>query len=120
MFFGSMGFKPVRTQREPPGTDRVLNWAAYGLYQDQKYHLLSAKEVTDKKILDRAASNRRYRATPKDKEAERQYEASEVGKETRGQYRASESGKDTRKLAMQVAPCRPRSLYQLQASPQVT
>jgi hypothetical protein len=50
MSFGSMVFTPDRTEREPPGTDRVLNWAAYGLYQDQSYHLLSAGEVApDKK-----------------------------------------------------------------------
>jgi hypothetical protein len=31
MFFGSMVFTPVRTESKPPGTDRVLNWAPYGL-----------------------------------------------------------------------------------------
>jgi hypothetical protein len=60
----------------------VLKWVAYGLYQDQKYHLLSAKEVADKKQLNRAASNRRYSASPKGKETRRQYAASEVGKES--------------------------------------
>jgi hypothetical protein len=97
MSFGSMVFKPVRTQREPPATDRVLNWAAYGLYQDQNYHLLSAKEVADKKILDSATSKRRYRASPKGKEIQRQYAASEVGKETRRQYAASEVGKESQR-----------------------
>jgi hypothetical protein len=58
MFFGSMVFKPVRAQRkQPPGTDRVLNWAAYGLWEDQNKHLLSDKEVADKKKLNKAASN---------------------------------------------------------------
>ena len=92
-----MVFTPVRTERKPPGTDRVLNWAAYGLYQDQNYHLLSAKEVADKKILDSATSKRRDRASPKGKEIQRQYAASEVGKETRRQYASSEVGKESQR-----------------------
>jgi hypothetical protein len=51
MFFGAMVFKPVRAEHQPPGTNRVLNWAAYGLYQEKSYHLLSAAEVADKKKL---------------------------------------------------------------------
>ena len=39
MFFGSMVFTPVRTESKPPGTDRVLNWAPYGLYQEQSYQV---------------------------------------------------------------------------------
>jgi hypothetical protein len=83
MFFGSMVFKPVRTQRRPPGTDRVLNWAAYGLWEDQLSHVLSDKEAADKKKLQ-AAANRRY-------------ETSEGGKETRRQYAASEGGKENQR-----------------------
>ena len=64
MFFGSMVFTPVRTESKPPGTDRVLNWAPYGLYQDQSYHLLSAEEVADKKKLNKDVANRRYREQP--------------------------------------------------------
>jgi hypothetical protein len=94
MFFGSMVFKPVRAQREPPGTDRVLNWAAYGLYQDQNYHLLSDKEVADKKKLDKAASNLLYSRSPKSKETMRRYRASEVGKEIKRRYEASDHGKE--------------------------
>jgi hypothetical protein len=89
MFFGSMVFKPVRTQRKPPGTDRVLNWAAYGLWDDQLSHVLSDKEVADKKKLKVASDEevgRRYRATPKGKEARRQY---------RRQYNDSEEGNTT-------------------------
>jgi hypothetical protein len=100
MPFGSMVFKPVRTQRHPPGTDRVLNWAAYGLWEDQLSHVLSDKEVADKKKLT-AAAMRRYRATPKGKEAHGRYRAlynaSEGGKETRRQYHASEGGKETKR-----------------------
>jgi hypothetical protein len=37
LFFGAMGFKPERaTKRQPPGTDKVLNWAAHGLYEEQE------------------------------------------------------------------------------------
>jgi hypothetical protein len=92
----------------------VLNWAAYGLYQDQSYHLLSAEEVADKKKLDKKASDRRYRATPKGKESirrnhllnnasevskqsKRQYAASDVGKESKRKYEASDVGKETKR-----------------------
>jgi hypothetical protein len=122
MFFGSMVFTPVRTDYKPPGTDRVLNWAPYGLYQDQSYHLLSAAEAADKKKLDREATlqrrndtMRRYRATEGGKQAhrryetsegrkrnKRQYQTSESGKRTQRQYRTSEGGKRTRTQADQV------------------
>jgi hypothetical protein len=94
MFFGSMVFTPDRTEREPPGTDRVLNWAAYGLYQDQSYHLISAEEVADKKKLDKNLTQARYSQTPKGKGAIRlfskQYEASEGRKE--GRYKRAATG----------------------------
>jgi hypothetical protein len=82
----------------------VLNWAPYGLYQDQSYHLLSAEEVADKKKLDKEASLARrkryklwYRATPNGKEKMSQYEASEVCKKSRRQYAASDVGKEKRR-----------------------
>jgi hypothetical protein len=99
MFFGSMVFTPVRTESKPPGTDRVLNWAPYGLYQDQLYHLLSAAEVADKKKLDRNVAQRRYRATPKGKETRRQYYASDAGQEKMSQYEASEGRKESKMQA---------------------
>jgi hypothetical protein len=84
----------------------VLNWAPYGLYQDQSYHLLSAEEVADKKKLDKEASLARrkryklwYRATPNGKEKMSQYEASEVCKKSRRQYAASDVGKEKRRQA---------------------
>jgi hypothetical protein len=97
LFFGSMVFTPVRTESKPPGTDRVLNWAPYGLYQEQSYHLLSAKEVADKKTLDKSVIGRRYRASPKGKEAIRRYNASEAGKQTSSKYEASEGRKQNRR-----------------------
>jgi hypothetical protein len=57
MFFGAMGFKPARTQ--PPGTNQLLNWAAHGLLEDQKPHVLFDEEVADKKEL-RAACKAAY------------------------------------------------------------
>jgi hypothetical protein len=45
----------------------VLNWAAYGLWEDQNKHLLSDKEVADKKKLSKRNSNLLYRSTPKGK-----------------------------------------------------
>jgi hypothetical protein len=36
LFFGAMVFKPSRQARRPPGTDQVLNWAAYGLWEKSK------------------------------------------------------------------------------------
>jgi hypothetical protein len=96
-----MVFTPVRTEREPSGTDRVPNWAAYGLYQEKSYHLLSDEEVADNKKLDKNLANRRYRASPKGKETERRYEgvpeASEGRKEGNRQYEASEGRKEGRK-----------------------
>jgi hypothetical protein len=86
MFFGSMVFTPVRTERKPPGTDRVLNWAPYGLYQEQSYHLLSTAEVADKKKLDKKLADKRYRASPKGKETVSQYEASGGRKEGKRKY----------------------------------
>jgi hypothetical protein len=97
MFFGSMVFTPVRTESKPPGTDRVLNWAPYGLYQEQSYHLLSAEEVADKRKREKIAANRRYRGTPKGKEATRRYNASEAGKQSKRQYAASEAGKQSKR-----------------------
>jgi hypothetical protein len=60
MFFGSMVFTPDRAERAPPGTDRVLNWATYGLYQEKSDHRLSDAEVADKKKLDKNVVQRRY------------------------------------------------------------
>jgi hypothetical protein len=42
MSFGAMVLKPARTQRQPPGTDQLLNWTAYGLWEEEKSHVLSA------------------------------------------------------------------------------
>jgi hypothetical protein len=97
MFFGSMVFTPDRKERNPPGTDRVLNWAAYGLWEDQNKHLLSAAEVADKKKLNKHVANKKYEASPKGKETRKQYAGSESGKETRKQYAGSESGKEARR-----------------------
>jgi hypothetical protein len=55
----------------------VLNWEAYGLYEEQESHVLSDKEVADKKQLHIAYNKsaagmertRRFRATPKGKAA---------------------------------------------------
>jgi hypothetical protein len=97
MFFGSMVFTPDRAERQPPGTDRLLNWTAYGLYQEKSYHLLSAAEVTDKKKLDKKLAQVRYRAIPKGKETKRQYNASEAGKQNKRQYAASDVRKEKRR-----------------------
>jgi hypothetical protein len=89
----------VRDESKPPGTDRVLNWAPYGLWEDQNKHLLSDKEVADKKKLQKVAHNeaqKRYKASPKGQETKRQYEASDVGKEKRRQYEASEGRKESK------------------------
>ena len=86
MFFGSMVFTPDRKERKPPGTDRVLNWAAYGLWEDQNKHLLSAAEVADKKKLDRHVSKKKYEASPKGKDTRTQYEASESRKQNKRRY----------------------------------
>jgi hypothetical protein len=54
LFFGAMVFQPSRQARRPPGTDRVLNWAAYGLWEESKKrekHLLSEEEELEKKLL---------------------------------------------------------------------
>jgi hypothetical protein len=82
----------------------VLNWAAYGLWEDQNKHLLSDKEVADKKKLSKRNSNLLYRSTPKGKasqaRSQMKYEASEGGKEclARGKRKsdASEGGKEKR------------------------
>jgi hypothetical protein len=101
MFFGSIVFKPVRAQRKPPGTDRVLNWAAYGLWEDQNKHLLSDKEVADKKKLNKAASNLLYSATPKGKVASasnsRRYRAT-----PKGQYKASAAGNKRARVLLEA------------------
>jgi hypothetical protein len=82
----------------------VLNWAPYGLYQDQSYHLLSAAEAADKKKLDRDVTiqrrndtQRRYRASEGGKHTQRRYETSEGGKRTQRRYETSEGGKRTRR-----------------------
>jgi hypothetical protein len=103
-------FTPVRTESKPPGTDRVLNWAPYGLYQEQSYHLLSAKEVADKKKLavqryeasEGRKENRRrrqYEASEGRKENKRRYEASEGRKENKRRYEAIDLGKENRRQA---------------------
>jgi hypothetical protein len=66
LFFGSMVFQPSRQARRPPGTDQVLNWAAYGLWEETKKkekHLLSEEEELDKKKL-KAAYARNHNAKP--------------------------------------------------------
>jgi hypothetical protein len=69
LLFGAMVFKPRRQARRPPGTDQVLNWAAYGLWEEAKKqdkHLLSEEEELDKKKAQQAAKReylRKYRAT---------------------------------------------------------
>jgi hypothetical protein len=75
----------------------VLNWAPYGLYQDQSYHLLSAAEVADKKKLDRDATIQRYEASPKCKDTRRRYQTSEARKHTQRRYETSDTGKHTRR-----------------------
>jgi hypothetical protein len=79
MFLGAMDFKPTRTQRQPPGTDQLLNWAAYGVWEQQKSHVLCDKEVADKKQLT-AAVQRAHNATAKGKERVRRYKRGAKGK----------------------------------------
>jgi hypothetical protein len=63
LFFGAMVFKPNRQARRPLGTGQVLNWVAYGLWEETKKkedkHVLSEEEELEKKEL-RAEYNRNY------------------------------------------------------------
>jgi hypothetical protein len=71
-----MVFQPSRLSRRPPGTDQVLNWAAYGLWEEskkQEKHLLSEEEELDKKKL-KAEYQRQYHAAPANKAKKRKRE----------------------------------------------
>jgi hypothetical protein len=99
MFFGAMIFKPVRTQRQPPVTDQVLNWAAYGLWEApeaQLSHVLSDKEVADKKQLE-VAADKKHNASANGKERRRRYATSTNGKAVLRRYATSTNGKAVRK-----------------------
>jgi hypothetical protein len=90
-----MVLKPERAKRQPPGTDQVLNWAAYGLWEEQqKPHVLSGKEVADKEQLLRAAAEKKCDASAKGKEIRRRYASSTNGEEAKRRYASSTNGTD--------------------------
>jgi hypothetical protein len=94
MFFGAMVF-----------IQNVLDWAAYGLYEEQERHALSDKEVADKKQLyiayNKSAAGiertRRFLTTKKGKARQR-------GNGTGcARYRATPKGKASRKRGRENA-----------------
>jgi hypothetical protein len=73
----------------------VLNWAAYGLWEEQqKPHVLSGKEVADKEQLLRAAAEKKCDASAKGKEIRRRYASSTNGEEAKRRYASSTNGTD--------------------------
>jgi hypothetical protein len=95
LFFGAMVFKPSRPTRRPPGTDQVLNWAAYGLWEESKKeekHLLSEEEELDKKKLQ-LEYQRKYDSKPVNKKRVRENSAKPATKAKRRETYAKDKEK---------------------------
>jgi hypothetical protein len=97
-----MVLNPARTQRQPPGTDQLMTWKTYCLWEDQKSHVLSDEEVADKKELQAACRckeaqaarhRKKHNKTDKGRAAQQKYNDSYKGKKCHAMYAYSGGGR---------------------------